>query len=170
MWTCTSNEHHTLSITLIICISSHLLLIRSSKMIHKTEKAEHCSIPFHQNTFFFFFFLMFYSLVQCYTGTLVWVYLHLYIFANCLQRDLGKYKFDFLDVTTVLGIWPFINNSTYIVFVLQIFLLLSANHFIQWMVRRWIKYLGCKEAIGLMTWNNSDPMFSLRFVICNVFL
>ncbi|KAK9070638.1 hypothetical protein SSX86_011040 [Deinandra increscens subsp. villosa] len=31
-----------------------------------------------------------------------------------------------------------------------------------WMVRRWIKYLGREEAIKLMTWNNSDPRFSLR--------
>ncbi|KAM7489432.1 hypothetical protein LguiB_026916 [Lonicera macranthoides] len=31
-----------------------------------------------------------------------------------------------------------------------------------WMVRRWTKYLGCEEAIQLMTWNNSDPSFSLR--------
>lgn len=30
-----------------------------------------------------------------------------------------------------------------------------------------MKYLGHEEAIGLMMWNNSDPMFSLRlsFVI-----
>ncbi|KAM7492788.1 hypothetical protein LguiA_035709 [Lonicera macranthoides] len=31
-----------------------------------------------------------------------------------------------------------------------------------WMVRRWTKYLGREEAIQLMTWNNSDPSFSLR--------
>lgn len=31
-----------------------------------------------------------------------------------------------------------------------------------WMVRRWMKYLGREDAIELMTWNNSDPMFSLR--------
>lgn len=34
----------------------------------------------------------------------------------------------------------------------------------QWMVRRWAKYLGEEEAIGLMKWNNSDPSFSLRFL------
>lgn len=31
-----------------------------------------------------------------------------------------------------------------------------------WMVRRWIKYFGKEEAVKLMTWNNSDPHFSLR--------
>ncbi|KAF5461205.1 hypothetical protein F2P56_021022 [Juglans regia] len=31
-----------------------------------------------------------------------------------------------------------------------------------WMVRRWTKYIGQEEAIRLMTWNNSDPSFSLR--------
>jgi 16S rRNA (cytosine967-C5)-methyltransferase len=31
------------------------------------------------------------------------------------------------------------------------------------MVRRWTKYVGQEEAIRLMTWNNSDPSFSLRF-------
>ncbi|KAL2495957.1 NOL1/NOP2/sun family protein/antitermination NusB domain-containing protein [Forsythia ovata] len=31
-----------------------------------------------------------------------------------------------------------------------------------WMVRRWMKYLGQEKAIELMTWNNSDPYFSLR--------
>lgn len=33
------------------------------------------------------------------------------------------------------------------------------------MVRRWIKYLGKEEAIRLMKWNNSDPTFSLRFLV-----
>ncbi|KAL0399116.1 UNVERIFIED_CONTAM: putative ribosomal RNA small subunit methyltransferase B [Sesamum radiatum] len=32
----------------------------------------------------------------------------------------------------------------------------------QWMVRRWANYLGLEEAIKLMTWNNSDPCYSLR--------
>ncbi|XP_058112194.1 uncharacterized protein LOC131255476 isoform X9 [Magnolia sinica] len=32
----------------------------------------------------------------------------------------------------------------------------------EWMVRRWIKYLGVEEAMRLMIWNNSDPSFSLR--------
>ncbi|KAK7299927.1 hypothetical protein RJT34_10756 [Clitoria ternatea] len=31
-----------------------------------------------------------------------------------------------------------------------------------WMVRRWTKYLGQEEAIKLMIWNNSEPIFSLR--------
>ncbi|KAB1228081.1 Ribosomal RNA small subunit methyltransferase B [Morella rubra] len=31
-----------------------------------------------------------------------------------------------------------------------------------WMVRRWTKYIGQEETIRLMTWNNSDPSFSLR--------
>ncbi|KAF3527399.1 hypothetical protein DY000_02043256 [Brassica cretica] len=31
-----------------------------------------------------------------------------------------------------------------------------------WMVRRWVKYLGLDEATKLMTWNNTDPGFSLR--------
>ncbi|XP_062168889.1 uncharacterized protein LOC133874953 isoform X2 [Alnus glutinosa] len=31
-----------------------------------------------------------------------------------------------------------------------------------WMVRRWTKYVGQEETIRLMTWNNSDPSFSLR--------
>ncbi|KAM7486527.1 hypothetical protein LguiA_002536 [Lonicera macranthoides] len=31
-----------------------------------------------------------------------------------------------------------------------------------WMVRQWTKDLGREEAIQLMTWNNSDPSFSLR--------
>ncbi|TVU09928.1 hypothetical protein EJB05_43427, partial [Eragrostis curvula] len=31
-----------------------------------------------------------------------------------------------------------------------------------WMVRRWFRYLGKDEALGLMNWNNSDPHFSLR--------
>ncbi|KAF6153795.1 hypothetical protein GIB67_001028 [Kingdonia uniflora] len=31
-----------------------------------------------------------------------------------------------------------------------------------WMVRRWIKFHGQEEAEKLMTWNNSDPSFSLR--------
>ncbi|KAL0353504.1 UNVERIFIED_CONTAM: putative ribosomal RNA small subunit methyltransferase B [Sesamum angustifolium] len=31
-----------------------------------------------------------------------------------------------------------------------------------WMVRRWTNYLGLEEAIKLMTWNNSDPCYSLR--------
>nr|XP_011461880.1 PREDICTED: probable 28S rRNA (cytosine-C(5))-methyltransferase isoform X1 [Fragaria vesca subsp. vesca]XP_011461881.1 PREDICTED: probable 28S rRNA (cytosine-C(5))-methyltransferase isoform X1 [Fragaria vesca subsp. vesca] len=31
-----------------------------------------------------------------------------------------------------------------------------------WMVRRWTKHLGQEETIRLMTWNNSDPSFSLR--------
>ncbi|XP_021771397.1 uncharacterized protein LOC110735516 [Chenopodium quinoa] len=31
-----------------------------------------------------------------------------------------------------------------------------------WMVRRWTKYLGQEAAIKLMTWNNTDPSFSLR--------
>ncbi|CAL0317431.1 unnamed protein product [Lupinus luteus] len=31
-----------------------------------------------------------------------------------------------------------------------------------WMVRRWTKYLGQEETIKLMTWNNSEPSFSLR--------
>lgn len=34
----------------------------------------------------------------------------------------------------------------------------------QWMVRRWTKYIGQEETIRLMTWNNSDPSFSLRFL------
>ncbi|KAL6580126.1 hypothetical protein OROMI_008150 [Orobanche minor] len=31
-----------------------------------------------------------------------------------------------------------------------------------WMVRRWTNYLGVDEAIKLMTWNNTDPCFSIR--------
>ncbi|KAL8469689.1 hypothetical protein ACS0TY_032510 [Phlomoides rotata] len=31
-----------------------------------------------------------------------------------------------------------------------------------WMVRRWTNYLGVEEAIKLMTWNNTDPCFSIR--------
>ncbi|KAL3821133.1 hypothetical protein ACJIZ3_007038 [Penstemon smallii] len=31
-----------------------------------------------------------------------------------------------------------------------------------WMVRRWMNYFGLEETIKLMTWNNSDPIFSLR--------
>lgn len=31
-----------------------------------------------------------------------------------------------------------------------------------WMVRRWINHLGIDEAIKLMTWNNTDPSFSIR--------
>ncbi|KAL8033400.1 hypothetical protein ABFX02_13G156600 [Erythranthe guttata] len=31
-----------------------------------------------------------------------------------------------------------------------------------WMVRRWISYIGYEEAIKLMTWNNTDPCFSIR--------
>lgn len=31
------------------------------------------------------------------------------------------------------------------------------------MVRRWINHLGIDEAIKLMTWNNTDPCFSIRF-------
>ncbi|KAL6656199.1 hypothetical protein ACP70R_007025 [Stipagrostis hirtigluma subsp. patula] len=31
-----------------------------------------------------------------------------------------------------------------------------------WMVRRWIRFLGKDEALRLMSWNNSDPYFSLR--------
>lgn len=33
------------------------------------------------------------------------------------------------------------------------------------MVRRWVKYLGLDEATKLMTWNNTDPGFSLRFYL-----
>lgn len=33
------------------------------------------------------------------------------------------------------------------------------------MVRRWTKHLGQEEAIRLMMWNNSDPSFSLRFLV-----
>ncbi|KAH6786276.1 NOL1/NOP2/sun family protein / antitermination NusB domain-containing protein [Perilla frutescens var. hirtella] len=31
-----------------------------------------------------------------------------------------------------------------------------------WMVRRWINQLGLDEAIKLMSWNNTDPCFSIR--------
>ncbi|KAI4366199.1 hypothetical protein MLD38_022107 [Melastoma candidum] len=31
-----------------------------------------------------------------------------------------------------------------------------------WMVRRWMKFFGQDETIRLMTWNNSEPSFSLR--------
>ncbi|XP_043693561.1 probable ribosomal RNA small subunit methyltransferase B isoform X2 [Telopea speciosissima] len=31
-----------------------------------------------------------------------------------------------------------------------------------WMVRRWTKSIGEEEAVQLMTWNNSEPSFSLR--------
>ncbi|XP_057765446.1 uncharacterized protein LOC130986163 isoform X2 [Salvia miltiorrhiza] len=31
-----------------------------------------------------------------------------------------------------------------------------------WMVRRWINHLGLDEAIKFMTWNNTDPGFSIR--------
>ncbi|KAG8386015.1 hypothetical protein BUALT_Bualt03G0105100 [Buddleja alternifolia] len=31
-----------------------------------------------------------------------------------------------------------------------------------WMVRRWTNYFGLEETIKLMTWNNTDPCFSLR--------
>ncbi|XP_047939231.1 probable ribosomal RNA small subunit methyltransferase B isoform X1 [Salvia hispanica] len=31
-----------------------------------------------------------------------------------------------------------------------------------WMVRRWINQLGLDEAVKFMTWNNSDPGFSIR--------
>ncbi|KAL7130791.1 hypothetical protein ABFS83_13G156800 [Erythranthe nasuta] len=31
-----------------------------------------------------------------------------------------------------------------------------------WMVRRWISYIGYEEAVKLMTWNNTDPCFSIR--------
>ncbi|KAG2390742.1 uncharacterized protein HKW66_Vig0253200 [Vigna angularis] len=55
---------------------------------------------------------------------------------------------------------PIINLEDKVKFNKNIFLLLL----LQWMVRRWTKYLGQEEAIKLMIWNNSEPSFSLRQV------